>query len=158
MAATTEGPTMKNRVIVQMVAGNVLFFLLVLPSWGAAADGYALLNRMHVGRVKAVDASGSRLIIEGMFHDRSFREIAVDLEPEASILDPDVVNRSRTVRRERIRPGYYIALECVESGKRHAARKVTITSTEQEEKLQRAFAKARRTAPPGLRGMGGGPH
>lgn len=53
------------------------------------------------------------------------------------------------------RPGY-VALDCGESGKRHTARKVTITSTE-EEKLQRAFAKARRSAPPGLRGTGGGP-
>ncbi len=122
-----------------------------------AADGFAMLNRMHVGRVKAVDPRGSGLIVEGMFHDRSFREISISVEPEASIINPDVMNRTRLVGREAIRPGYFVALECAESGKRHAARKVTITSTEQEEKLQRAFAKARRAAPPELRGTGSGP-
>lgn len=116
-----------------------------------------MLNRMHVGRVKAVDPRGSGLIVEGMFHDRSFREISISVEPEASIINPDVMNRTRLVGREAIRPGYFVALECAESGKRHAARKVTITSTEQEEKLQRAFAKARRAAPPELRGTGSGP-
>jgi len=50
-----------------------------------------------------------------------------------------------------------VALECAESGKRHTARKVTITSTDEEERLQRAFMKARRGAPPGLRGTGSGP-
>ncbi len=146
---------MKNRMIGRMLVGNAL--LLLLPSWVAAVDGVALLNRMHVGRVKTVDPTGSRLIIEGMFHDRSFRDIPVILEPDAPVSNPDLMNRTRAATRREIRPGYYVALECAESGKRHTARKVTITSTEEEERLQRAFMKARRGAPPGLRGMGSGP-
>jgi hypothetical protein len=135
--------------------GSTLF--LILPTWAAGADGYALLNRMHVGRVKAVDSSGSSLIIEGMFHDRSFREIAVTLEPEAPIVNPALMNRTQPATQGEIRPGYYVVLECVDNGKRHVARKVTITSTEEEEKLQRAFLKRSRAAPPGLRGTGEGP-
>ena len=146
---------MKNRAIGQMLAGNLLF--LVLPTWAVAADGFALLNRMHVGRVKAVDPSGSRLVIEGMFHDRSFREIAVSLEPDAPIFNPELTNRVQRVGRRDIRPGYYVALDCAESGSRHTAREVTITSTEQEQALQRAFMRASRGAPPGLRGTGGDP-
>ncbi len=146
---------MKNRAIGRVLAGNMLF--LALPMWAAAADGFALLNRMHVGRVKAVDSGGVRLIVEGMFHDRSFREIPVVLESGASIVNPDLMNRARVVSAGEIRPGDYVALDCGESGKRHTARRVTITSSEEEEKLQRAFAKARRSAPPGLRGTGGGP-
>lgn len=134
----------------------ILLPLVPLAS-AMAADGYALLNRMHVGRVKAVDASGDRLVVEGMFHDRSFREILVSLEPDTAIINPDLMNSTRAVTRGEIRPGYYVALDCADSGRRHIARKVTITSTEEEEKLQRAFAKARRSAPPGLRGTGGGP-
>lgn len=130
---------------------------LVLPAWAVAADGFVLLNRMPVGRVKAVDPNGDRLIVEGMFHDRSFREIAVSLEPDAPIINPDVVNRARPMARGEIRPGYYVALDCADSGKGHTARKVTITSTEEEEKLQRAFLRASRGAPPGLRGTGSGP-
>jgi hypothetical protein len=130
--------------------------ILILPDGSAAADGVPPLNRMHVGRVKTVDATGSRLIIEGMFHDRSFRDIPVILEPDAPVSNPDLMNRTRAATRREIRPGYYVALECAESGKRHTARRVTITSTEDEERLQRAFARARRTAPPALRGMGTG--
>jgi hypothetical protein len=125
---------MTNRVIGRMLVGNVL--LLLLPSWGMAADGFALLNRMHVGRVKTVDPTGSRLIIEGMFHDKSFRDISVTIEPDAPILNPDMMARSRGVVRRDIRPGYYVALECTESGKRHSVGKVTITSTEEEERMQ----------------------
>ncbi len=146
---------MKNRAIGPILVGNML--LLILPNRVAAADGIALLNRMHVGRVKAVGPGGSRLVVEGMFHDRSFREISVRLDPGVSIINPDVTNRTRPVGREAIRPGYYVALECAETGKRHAARKVTITSTEQEEKIQRGLLKASRGAPPGLRGTGSGP-
>lgn len=144
-----------NRVIGQILLGNML--VLVLSAWVAAADGFALLNRMHVGRVKAVESNGNRLLVEGMFHDRSFREIPVNLEPDGVIINPDLMNRTRRAGRRDIRPGYYVALECTESGRRHTARTVTITSTEQEEKLQQAFAKGRRAAPPELRGMGGGP-
>ncbi len=53
--------------------------ILFLAQWAVTVDGFSLLNRMHVGRVKKVDATGSRLIIEGMFHDRSFRDIPVIL-------------------------------------------------------------------------------
>jgi hypothetical protein len=112
---------------------------------------------MHVGRVKSVDPGENRLILEGMFHDRSFREIVVDLERDTPVINPDVMNKVRVAKRGDIRPGYYVALECTESGKRHAARKITITSTEQEEKLQREFLRASRGAPPGLRGTGGEP-
>ena len=146
---------MKKRVIGRMLVGNAL--LLILPSWVGAADGVALLNRMHVGRVKAVDATGSRLIVEGMFHDRSVRDIPVILEPDTLVSNPDLMNRTRAATRREIRPGYYVALECVENTKRHTARKVTITSTDEEERLQRALMKARRGAPPGLRGRGSGP-
>src|SRR5574341_675417 len=111
---------------------------------------------MHVGRVKAVDLGENRLIIEGRVHDRSFRDIPVTLEPDAPIIDPDLMNRTRAVPRGDIRPGYYVALECGETGKRHTARKVTITSTEEEERLQRALLRASRRAPPGLRGTGSG--
>ncbi|MBI3121535.1 MAG: hypothetical protein HYZ03_04550 [candidate division NC10 bacterium] len=139
-----------------------LAWLAILPTLvpltsATAADGIALLNRMHVGRVKSVDPGGGRVVVEGMFHDRSFREISVSLEADAPVIDPNVTNRTQRVARKDIRPGYYVALECTESGKRHAARKVTITSTEQEEKLQRAFLRASRGAPPGLRGTGSGP-
>jgi hypothetical protein len=146
---------MSNRVIARMLVGNAL--LLLLPSWMAAEDGAALLNRKHVGRVNAVDLRGNRLIIEGMFHDRSFRDIPVILEPDAPVSNPDPMNRTRAATRREIRPGYYVALECAESGKRHTARTVTITSTDAEERLQRALVKARRGAPPGLRGTGSGP-
>lgn len=128
---------------------------LILPDGLAAADGVALLNRMHVGRVKTVDPTGSRLIIEGMFHDRSFRDIPVILEPDAPVSNPDLMNRTRAATRREIRPGYYVALECAESGKRHTARTVTITSTEEEERRQRALLRASRAAPPGLRSTGG---
>lgn len=145
----------KHRILLQVLVGKILF--TSLPTWAVAADGFALLNRMHVGRVKSVDLSRNRLVIEGMFHDRSFREIPVVLESGASIINPDLMNRTRVASPGEIRQGYYVALDCGESGKRHTARKVTITSTEEEERLQRAFAKARRLAPPGLRGTGGGP-
>lgn len=135
----------------------ILPTLVPLTKAADAADGFALLNRMHVGRVKAVEPGGSLLVIEAMFHDRLFREISVSLEPDTPIIDPNVTNQTQRVARKDIRPGYYVALECAESGKRHAARKVTITSTEQEEKLQRAFLRASRGAPPGLRGTGSGP-
>lgn len=134
-----------------------ILLTLVPPATGMAADGLALLNRMHVGRVKAVDTKEGRLVIEGMFHDRSFREIPVILRADASIINPDLMNRAREVSRQAIRPGYYVVLDCADSGQRHTARKVTITSTEEEEKLQRAFMRRARTAPPGLRGTGGGP-
>ncbi len=143
---------MKNRMIRRMLVGNAL--LLLLPSWVAAADGVALLNRMHVARVKAVDLRENCLIIEGMFHDRSFRDTPVILEPDAPISNPDLMNRIRAATRREIRPGYYVALECAERGKRHTARKVTITSTDEEERLQRAFMKASRGAPPASRAMG----
>lgn len=130
---------------------------LILPVWAEAADGFALLNRMHVGRVKAVDPGGGRLVVEGMFHDRSFREIAVCLEPDVPIFNPELTNRVQRVGRRDIRPGYYVALDSAESGSRHPAREVTITSTEQEQALQRAFMRASRGAPPGLRGTGSGP-
>ena len=146
---------MKNRRVGLILAGGFVF--LVLPTWTAAVDGFALLNRAHVGRVKAVELNRGRLVVEGMFHDRSFREIPMMLEADAPIINPDLMNRTRAVTRGEIRQGYYVALDCGETGKRHTARKVTITSTEEEEKLQRAFAKGRRSAPPGLRGMGGGP-
>ena len=153
-SATFTRPFSLTLLLVGSLGGASSF---VLPTPAVAADGFALLNRMHVGRVKAVDPSGSRLVIEGMFHDRSFREIAVNLESEAPVLNPELTNRTRPVTRGEIRPGYYVSLECVDSGKRHVARKVTITSTEQEEKLQRAFLRASRGAPPGLRGTGSGP-
>ena len=134
------------------------FHALALPASVAdAADGFALLNRMHVGRVKSVDPSGSGLIIEGMFHDRSFREIAVILEQEAPVINPELMNRTRPATPGEIRPGQYVALECIESGARHIARNVTITSSEGEESLQRALLKRGRGAPPGLRGTGEGP-
>lgn len=147
--------TMKIRAIGHLVLGGILAG--AFPASAPAADGFALLNRMHVGRVKTLDPGGNRLLVEGMFHDRSFREILVSLEPDAPIFNPDLTNRTRVVGRGEIRPGYYVALECAEEGKRHVARTVTITSTDQEEKLQRAFAKERRAAPPELRGEGGGP-
>ncbi len=134
-----------------------ILLTLVPPATGMAADGLALLNRMHVGRVKAVDPSGRRLVIEGMFHDRTYREISVSLEPDTAILNPDLMDRTRPVVPGEIRPGYYVALECVERGKRHIARKVTITSTEEEDRLQRALMKGKRADPPELRGSGGGP-
>ena len=145
---------MRNRVIGGMLVGKLLF---LLPAWAMAADGFALLNRMHVGRVKAVDPAAGRLVVEGMFHDRSFRDIPVTLEPDAPIINPDVMNRTRAVPRGDIRLGYYVALECGETGKRHTARKVTITSTTEDERLQRALLRASRGAPPGLRGTGSGP-
>ncbi|HSD51406.1 MAG TPA: hypothetical protein VLG48_08360 [Candidatus Methylomirabilis sp.] len=129
---------------------------ILIPSNGSgAADGVALPNRLHVGRVKTVYATGSRLIIERMFHDRSFREIRVILEPDAPVINPDLMNRAQAISPKEIRPGYNVALECAESGKRHTARKVTITSTE-EERLQRALLRASRAGPPGLRSTGGG--
>jgi hypothetical protein len=128
--------------------------ILFLAQWAVTVHGFSLLNRMHVGRVKTVDATGSRLIIEGMFHDRSFRDIPVILEPDAPISNPDLMNRTRAGTQREIRPGYYVALECAESGKRHTARKVTITSTDEEERLQRAVARAQRRGPPALRGIG----
>ncbi len=112
-----------------------LVSVLVLPSWGDGEGGLALLNRMHVGRVKSVDPSGNRLVIEDKFHDRSFGEISVSLEPDASTINPELMDRAREVSRQEIRPGDYVALDCVESGKRHTARRVTITSTEEEEKI-----------------------
>src|SRR5574341_136495 len=57
---------------------------------------------MHVGRVKAVDLGENRLIIEGRFHDRSFRDIPVTLEPDAPIIDPDLMNRTRAVPPEAV--------------------------------------------------------
>ncbi len=146
---------MKNRAIGPILVGNLL--LLILPNRVEAADGLALLNRKHVGRVKAVALRGSLLVVEGMFHDRSFREISVRLDSGVSIINPDVMDRARPVGREAIRTGYYVALECAETGKRHAALKVTITSTGAEEKIQRALLKASRAALPGLRGTGSGP-
>jgi len=130
---------------------------LILPTWSVAAGGSALLNRTHVGRVKAVDPSASSLFVEGMFHDKLFRQIPVALEPEAAIINPDVMDRTRSVTRGDIRPGYYVALECTETGRRHAAWRVTITSTTEEEGLQRALMQAGRAAPPGLRATGGSP-
>lgn len=127
---------------------------LTLPDWSVAADGFALLGRGHVGRVKAVDPSGARMVVDGVFHDNLFREIPVILVPAAPIISPDVVNRTRRVSPGEIRPGKYAAPECVESGKRHAARKLTITSTEEEERMQRAFMKAGRDGPPGFRDTG----
>ncbi len=144
---------MKGRAIGQTLVGSMLF--LMLPTWTVAANGFALLNRLHVGRVKAVDPS--RLVIEGIFHDGSFREIPTILEPDAPIINPDLVDRTRKLTRGEIRPGYYVAPERGDSGNRHTARKLTITSTEDEEWLQRASANARRAAPPGLRGTDGGP-
>jgi hypothetical protein len=123
----------------------------------AATDGGALLNRKHVGRVKAVNPSEGRLVVEGMFHDQSFREIPVVLEPDAPIINPDLMDRTRAVTRREIQPGHYVVLECEETGGRHVARKVTITSTEEEEKIQRALFKARRGPRPRLRGTGGDP-
>lgn len=143
--------------MIARVAWVVLLPPLILPTGAGAADGFALLNRMHVGRVKSVDVSANRVVIEGLFHDRSFREIPVVLESGASIVNPDLMNRTRVASPGEIRPGYYVALDCGESGKGHTARKVTITSTEEEERRQRALLKRSRPAPPGLRGMGGAP-
>jgi hypothetical protein len=137
-----------------MLVRNAL--LLLLPSSVAAADGVALLSRMHVGHVRTVDATGIHLIIEGMFHDGSVRDIPVILEPDAPVSNPGLMNRTPAATRREIRPGFYVALECAENGKRHTARKVTITSMDEEERLQQALMKARRGAPPGLRGMGSG--
>lgn len=132
-----------------------ILLTLVPPAGAMAAERLARPNRLHVGRVKSVDPRGDRLVVEGMFHDRSFREIPVRLEPGTPVINPDMVNRARVARREEIRPGDYVALECEESEGRHTARKVTITSTEEEERLQRAFGKGRRVPPRGMRGTGG---
>lgn len=130
--------------------------ILFVAQWSVTAHGFSLLNRMHVGRVKTVDGAGSRLIIEGMFHNRSFRDISVTLEPDALIINPGMTDHSRRVERRDIRPGYYVALECTQSGKRHSAGKVTITSTDEEERLQRSIMRRGRVEPPAIRGMGGG--
>ncbi|MBI4537439.1 MAG: hypothetical protein HY712_05730 [candidate division NC10 bacterium] len=143
--------------MIRQLAWLSILLSLVPAARASAAEGFALLNRKHVGRVKAVEASGNRLVIEGLFHDRRFREIPVSLEPDAPIINPDIMNPTRVVGREAVRPGDYVVLECGETGKRHIARNVTIASTEVEEKLQRGLYKAGRAAPPGLRGTGGGP-
>lgn len=144
-----------HRVLWMLIPGTIL--LALVPTPVAAADG-PLHKRTHIGRVKTVDPGGSRLGVEGMFHDGTYREIWVTLEPDAAVIHPDLMNPRREVPAGAIRPGDYIALECAETGKRHTARRVTITSTETEERLGRALMQRRRAAPPELRGMGGVPH
>ncbi len=150
----------RKRFGIRAVAGIALLSglpALLVPARAAAADPLAVLKRMHLGPVKAVDSTGSRLGAEGMVHDRPFREISVSLEPDAPIINPDVRNSTRVVGRGEIRAGYYVALDCSESGKRHAARKVMITGTGPAERFQPDLARGRRAAPPGFRGMGGSP-